>query len=186
MGMMGAMAANVSLLAADFNSAKRDLSWSTLDGVIKYRRILSGAAEWSFEIGSKSRAPSYQELYLWLPLQATGGLADGRTYIGNLGLKEERSNELVLGVSADIGRFALSPQVFYRRVDDYIQGVPSTNMLANMVSTMMAGREPLQFINVDAEIWGFDTAWRYELIESLLLDGIVTVACGGARRQPAG
>jgi len=178
MGMMGMMGANVSLLAADFNAANRDLNWSTFDGVIKFRRTLSGRAEWNFEIGSKSRAPSYQELYLWLPLQATGGLADGRTYIGNLELKEEHSDEVVLGVSARMDRFTLSPQIFYRRIDDYIQGIPSTNVLANAVSTMMTGREPLQFENVDAEIWGFDAAWSYELTESFLLDGIVSSARG--------
>ena len=177
-GMMGMMGANVSLLAADFNAANRDLNWSTFDGVIKFRRTLSGRAEWNFEIGSKSRAPSYQELYLWLPLQATGGLADGRTYIGNLELKEEHSDEVVLGVSARMYRFTLSPQIFYRRIDDYIQGIPSTNVLANAVSTMMTGREPLQFENVDAEIWGFDAAWSYELTESFLLDGIVSSARG--------
>ena len=130
------------------------------------------------EIGSKTRAPSYQELYLWLPLQATGGLADGRTYIGNLELKEETSNEVVFGMSANSDRFAWSPQVYYRRIDDYIQGTPSTNMLANMVSVMMTGKEPLQFSNVKAEIWGFDAAWKYELTEDLFLDGIVTVARG--------
>ena len=178
MGMMGMMGANVSLLAADFNAANRDLNWSTFNGVIKFRRTLSGRAEWNFEIGSKSRAPSYQELYLWLPLQATGGLADGRTYIGNLELKEEHSDEVVLGVSARMDRFTLSPQIFYRRIDDYIQGIPSTNVLANAVSTMMTGREPLQFENVDAEIWGFDAAWSYELTESFLLDGIVSSARG--------
>ena len=177
-GLMGMMGVNAGMLATDFNAAQRDLNWNSLDGVIKYYRSFSGSAEWSFEIGSKSRTPSYQELYLWLPLQATGGLGDGRTYIGNLDLKAERSNEIVLGVSADLGRFALSPQVFYRRVDDYIQGIPSTNIVANTVSTMMSGKEPLQFANVDAEIWGLDAAWRYKLSESLLLDGIVSVARG--------
>ena len=152
-----------------------------LDAVIKYRRPISASTEWNFEIGSKSRAPSYQELYLWLPMQATGGLADGRTYIGNLGLREERSNEVVIGVGAQVGSFAVSPQVFYRRVDDYIQGVPSTNTTANMVAMMMSGKEPLQFDNVDAEIWGFDAAWSYELSDSLLLDGIVSLARGQRR-----
>jgi iron complex outermembrane receptor protein len=51
-------------------------------------------------------------------------------------------------------------------------------MLANGVSTMMMGREPLRFENVDAEIWGFDAAWSYELTESLLLDGIVSLTRG--------
>jgi iron complex outermembrane receptor protein len=151
---------------------------NSLDGVIKYRHLFAAYAEWSIEVGHKSRAPSYQELYLWLPMEATGGLADGRTYIGNLDLREERSTELVLGISADSGRWSVSPQIFYKRVGDYIQGVPSTNMTANMVAMMMSGKLPLQFANVDAELWGLDTAWSYALGERLLLDGVVTVVRG--------
>ncbi len=177
-GMMGMMGVNVALLAADFNAADRALSWNSLDGVIKYRRLLAGDAEWSVEVGHKSRAPSYQELYLWLPMEAAGGLADGKTYIGNLNLREERSTELVAGMSAGTGRWSVSPQVFYKRVNDYIQGVPSTNMTANMVAVMMSGSPPLQFANVDAELWGFDAAWGYTLSERLLLDGVVTAVRG--------
>jgi len=51
-------------------------------------------------------------------------------------------------------------------------------MVANMVSMMMTGNVALQFANVDAEIWGFDTAWKYELTQSLLLDGIISIARG--------
>jgi iron complex outermembrane receptor protein len=111
-------------------------------------------------------------------MQATGGLADGRTYIGNLGLREERSREAVIGLAAASGRFGMSPQLFYRSVDDYIQGVPSTNTTANALGTMMSGVAPLWFDNVDARIWGVDAAWRYELTDRLLLDGTFTIARG--------
>ena len=46
------------------------------------------------------------------------------------------------------------------------------------MATMMTGKQPLQFANVDAEIWGFDTAWSYEISENLLIDGVVSVARG--------
>ncbi|MDJ0904779.1 MAG: TonB-dependent receptor [Woeseiaceae bacterium] len=177
-GMMGDMGTRIGELAQAFNAANRDLDWGSLDVVGKYRWHTSATTEWSVEIGSKSRAPSYQELYLWLPLQATGGLADGRTYVGSLDLEAEESRELVVGVGTEIGRFAMTPQLYFRRVDDYILGVPSGNMLANMVATMMSGSEPLQFDNVDAEIWGLDAAWSYELSDNLLLDGIVSLARG--------
>jgi iron complex outermembrane receptor protein len=97
----------------------------------------------NLDIGSKTRAPSYQELYLWLPLQATGGLADGRNYIGNLDLSPERSNEIVLGLDWSGDRFSISPQAYYRDVSDYIQGVPATVMPANMLATMMSGNGAL-------------------------------------------
>jgi iron complex outermembrane receptor protein len=177
-GMMGMMGMNAGSLADAFNASRRRLSWNTVDAVFKYRRLINATSEWSIELGTKSRAPSYQELYLWLPLQATGGLADGRTYIGNLKLKKERSQELVIGYSTENGRFGFSPQLFYKSIDDYIQGVSSNNMVANMVSTMMSGAPPLQFENVDARIWGLDAAWRYQLTEKLLVDGVITVAQG--------
>ena len=178
MGMPGPMAANVQLLADAFNSADRDKSWNSVDAVLKYRHAWSDRTEWILELGSKTRAPSYQELYLWLPLQATGGLADGRSYVGNLNLDQERSNEIVGGVTSNIGRVSLSPQIFFRKVDNYIQGIPSTNMTANMVTTMMTGAPALQFSNVDAEIWGADIAWKIDLTDRWYLDGIASYSRG--------
>ena len=180
-GMMGGMGTNVDLLADAFNAANRDLRFDSVDAVLKYRRSSDSDTEWHVEVGSKTRAPSYQELYLWLPLQATGGLADGRSYIGDPGLKEERSNEITLGYGKTAGRFSVSPQLFYRRVDGYIQGAPSSNMIANMVAQMMTGAPALQFANVDAEIWGADVAWRFELTDRWYLDGIATYARGKRR-----
>ena len=180
-GMMGDMGTNVALLADAFNASDRRQTWRSVDAVFKYRLLVASGTEWRFEFGSKTRAPSYQELYLWLPLQATGGLADGRSYIGDQDLDEERSNEIAIGFGRDIGRFTISPQVFYRRVDGYIQGVPSTNMVANMVSQMMSGEPALQFANVDAEIYGADMAWKYELSNAWYLDGIASYARGKRR-----
>ena len=180
-GMMGGMGTNVALLADAFNQADRSKSWSSVDAVLKYRWYVDSGTEWRIELGSKTRAPSYQELYLWLPLQATGGLADGRSYIGGLDLDEERSNEITIGFGRDIGRFTVSPQVFFRRVDGYIQGTPSTNMTANMVSQMMSGNPALQFSNVDAEIYGADLAWKIELSDQWYLDGIASWARGKRR-----
>jgi len=172
------MATNVQFLADAFNAANRDRSWNSLDAVFKYRYAFSDRKEWIFELGSKTRAPSYQELYLWLPLQATGGLADGRSYIGNLDLDQERSNEIVGGLTSSIGRVSLSPQVFFRKIDNYIQGIPATNMTANMVTTMMTGAPALQFSNVDAEIWGADIAWKIDLAEKWYVDGIASYSRG--------
>ena len=177
-GMMGDMGTNVQSLADAFNTADRDLEWTSADLVLKYGYRSGRNMEWRFEIGSKTRAPSYQELYLWLPLQATNGLADGRTYVGNLELQEERSNEIVVGFSTVAGRFAVAPQVFFRSIDDYIQGTPSSNMVANMVSTMMSGNPALEWSNVDAEIWGADIAWKYAFSNRLFLDGVATAVKG--------
>jgi iron complex outermembrane receptor protein len=180
-GMMGMMAAAAGDLADRFNAADRGLDFGNVDVVAGYRRSLSPDLAAVVEAGSRTRAPSYQELYLWLPLQATGGLADGRTYIGNLDLDAERSNEINAGLDWTAGSFSLSPRVYYRRVDDYIQGVPAADMTAGMIASMMSGAPALQFDNVDAELYGFDMAWRYGITENLAVDGVASLVRGERR-----
>jgi iron complex outermembrane receptor protein len=177
-GLMDMMAMNARMLADAFNAADRDLSWSNVDAVIKYSRDLGSNARFNVDIGTKTRAPSYQELYLWLPLQATGGLADGRNYIGNLGLDAERSNEIAVGLDWSKDRFSISPQVYFRDVQDYISGTPATVMPANMLAMMMSGSGALQFSNVDAEIYGMDLGWRLTLSERIHLDGNASYSRG--------
>jgi iron complex outermembrane receptor protein len=177
-GLMDMMGMNAGQLAAGFNAAERNLSFGNLDAVFKYSHRLTPDLAFNVDIGSKTRAPSYQELYLWLPLQATGGLADGRNYIGNLDLSSERSNEIAVGVDWSGERFTVSPQAYFRDVRDYIQGVPATVMPANMLAMMMSGNGALQFANVDAEIYGVDLGWHYSLTERVGVEGNASYARG--------
>ena len=177
-GLMGPMGDAADVLSDRFNAAGRNKHFNNLDAVVKYRRPGFGNSELHVELGSKTRAPSYQELYLWLPLQATGGLADGRNYIGNLELAPERVYEINFGLEWSGSRLQLSPQVFFKKVDNYIQGVSSSNAVANMLSMMMGGSAALEFANVDAEIYGFDLAWKYQLSDNVYLDGLAAFATG--------
>ncbi len=177
-GLMGMMGEQAGLLADQFNSAARDLSFDNIDAVVKYSRYVSPELTLSVDVGSRMRAPSYQELYLWLPLQATGGLADGRSYVGNLALESERSNEMALGFDWSGERFSISPQAYYKDVSDFIQGVPATNMPANMLATMMSGQGALMFDNIDAEIYGLDVGWRYAISNQVSLDGTASYSRG--------
>lgn len=177
-GMMG-MASPGQMLRDSFNNSDRSQTDSNTDWIAKlyYRRdkILS----YYFGIAQKMRAPSYQERYLWLPLQATAGLADGRTYTGNIKLDSETARELELGIDLRNERLELSPRIFYRRVDDYIQGTPSSNMSAAMFVAMMnnmngtSNAAPLEFNNVEARFYGFDMDWSYQLNNSWSLQGVV-------------
>lgn len=177
-GLVGGMGDSVALLADEFNSASRNEDFDAVDAVVKLAYRGESGTEWRFELGSKTRAPSYQELYLWLPLQATGGLADGRNYIGGLDLDYERANEITVGFGWSGSRLTFSPQAYFRDVSNYIQGIPSTNMVANMVSQMMSGMPALQFSNVDAEIWGADLAWKVDLAERWYVDGNISYVRG--------
>jgi iron complex outermembrane receptor protein len=107
------MGMNAGQLADAFNAADRKLNFGNLETVIKYSRQMTRDLAFNLDIGSKTRAPSYQELYLWLPLQATGGLADGRNYIGNLDLSPERSNEIAVGIDWTGERLTVSPQAYF-------------------------------------------------------------------------
>jgi iron complex outermembrane receptor protein len=177
-GLMDMMGMNAGMLADAFNAADRSLSHGNIDAVFKYSRQATANLRFNVDLGSKTRAPSYQELYLWLPLQATGGLADGRNYIGNLDLDAERSTEIAVGFDWSGDRFAISPQAYFKDVRDYIQGVPATVMPANMLATMMSGNAALQFANVDAEIYGLDLGWHYALTERFRLDGSASYSRG--------
>jgi iron complex outermembrane receptor protein len=176
--MMGMMAGNASALAAAFNAANRDLSFNSMDAVFKVLHRTDAGTELRFEVAHKTRAPSYQELYLWLPLQATGGLADGRSYVGNLGLDEERSSELTVGLGKQLPGVTVSPQLFYKKVAGYIQGVPTDNVFANAITMMNAGQPALEFSNVDAEFWGADIAWKIDIAERVFVDGALSYVRG--------
>ncbi len=132
------------------------------------------------------RAPSYQERYLWLPMESAGGLADGITYIGNVALDSETSHEVEAGFDYNRPDFAFYPRVFYKNVDDYIQGTASTNMTANqfammMVDMGMGSANPLQFNNVDARLYGLDLESRYQINERLSLQANLSMVRGKRR-----
>jgi iron complex outermembrane receptor protein len=158
-------------LADAFNEADRGRKDNQWSAILKASRQLGADTRLNLGLGRKVRSPSYQERYLWLPMESTAGLADGYTYIGDIGLRPETSLELTAGLDWQPGRFKLTPEIYYRDVDNYIQGVPSTNQVANMFALMMSGRLPLQFANVDAELYGIDMGYELEISETWLLRG---------------
>ena len=177
-GMMGMMGVNAGLLAADFNGGDVDEDYNNVDLVLNASRALNSNATLNLGLGRKNRAPSYQERYLWLPLPSAGGLADGRSYIGNLDLDEETAYEITVGIDWVSQNAWANPQVFYRYIEDYIQGVPSTNTVANMVSTMMSGNSALMFDNIDAEMYGADLGYGYKLSDHFNIEGTLSYVRG--------
>lgn len=164
MTMMTTMA---GVLADNFNSGDRSETYNNHDLVFKMGYQLNDQTSLNASLSSKQRAPSYQERYLWLPMQATGGLADGHTYIGNLKLDSETANELNLGIDYQGEQFSLSLQTYYKDVNDYIQGtpyqatgVPMVDNAVGMFANMMSGGNPaLQYNNVDAKIYGAEVSY---------------------------
>ncbi len=161
-----------------FNGADRQQSDDNIDAVAKVWYEANDDLSLYVGLGRKNRSPAYQERYLWLPLQATGGLADGLTYTGNIELKPEVAHEIELGFDLNSGGLTLSPRLFYRDVKDYIQGTATGVIPAVMFSTMMGIPQPLQFNNVDAAIYGFDMDWSYDLSASWALSGLINYVRG--------
>lgn len=180
---MAGMMMPVATLRNNFNDADRSQDDTLADIALTFTRTLSNELDLEFGFARKERAPSYQERYLWLPLQATSGLADGKNYIGNIDLEPETAYQFEIGLDWHQPRFAISPRLFYHHVNDYIQGLETDNAAAIMVSNMMnaAAGTPLQYDNVDAKLYGLDTNWLWMLSDHWQLDGTVSYVRGKRR-----
>jgi len=175
---MAMMSEPVKALQNEFNGQEKHVSDVTADLVLNSQIDLNQQFEFSYAVAIKQRAPSYQERYLWLPMQSTGGLADGKTYVGNINLNPETAYQIDLGLSFEQRSFKISPHIFAQRINDYIQGTPSNDMRVKMVSAMMGNEQPLQFSNIDATIYGADINWQVDLSEQLRLTGIASYVRG--------
>lgn len=175
---MAMMNPNIASLRNDFNNADRSRTDTNVDWVLKLTHHLSEQLSLTAGAARKMRTPSYQERYLWVPLQATGGLADGNNYVGDINLKPETSHQLELGLDWNSPRAYVSPRVFYRKVDDYIQGTPATDPTVIMVSTMGGDPTPLQYSNVEATLYGADASWGLTLSDHWLVDGVISYVRG--------
>jgi len=178
--MMNNMAA---MLANQFNNSDLDKTDTNTDWFARFSIDAGNSTTWYVGAARKTRSPSYQERYLWIPLEATGGLADGKTYVGNPDLDPEVAHELELGFDREGNRYGIYPRVFYKEVTDYIQGTPSTNMVVNNFAQMMANMgmgtpDPLQFNNVDATFYGFDVESNYEINDNFRLRAIASIIRG--------
>lgn len=175
---MAMMNPAIAGLQNDFNQANRSVSDTTFDVTYHGKTTVSDSLVWNYGLGVKQRAASYQQRYLWLPMQSTGGLADGKTYVGDINLDPETAYQIDTGFDYVSGGFKVSPRVFYSRVKDYIEANPSEDPRAIMVAGMMGDPAPLQFTNIDTSLWGFDANWRYDMPSDFFMSGVVSYVRG--------
>ena len=185
-GLPGMLAMNVNMLKTEFNNSDRKQNENLVDLAATFTRKINNDADINFGLARKERAPSYQERYLWMPLESTSGLADGNNYMGNVNLNKETAYQAELGLDWHTPKAAFSPHIFYHRINNYIQGtLYNTNATVNMINNMMqTGTQPktvLQFNNVDAKLYGMDANWFLALNTTWQLDGTVSYVRGKRR-----
>ncbi len=166
-----------AMLAMAFANADTDVTHDLVDIVFQGWYALDDQTTLRATLARKNRAPGYVEQYAWLPTPASGGLADGNTYVGDVALKAETALIAEAGVDYAGERFYARPTVFYRKVDDFIQGVPYddtpgvVNTPVEMISAMNGDPTPLRFGNVDATLYGVDLDLGVTISDRLHLDG---------------
>lgn len=163
-------------LAAAFAATARKASDTTVDVVLRGWVPGDGITP-RFTLARKQRVPSLLERFAWLPTEASYGLADGNIYVGNQALEPETAYIAEAGVDIESGIVSLRPTIFYRRVDNYIQGTPFDatpgviDSPVEMVAAMNGDATPLMFRNVDAELYGMDLDFRADLTAEFALEG---------------
>jgi len=171
--------AGLVTLANAFAAADRNWSATSIDGSL---RLWADAGIFTprLTLARKTRAPSLVERFSWLPTEASGGLADGNIYVGSTDLKIEKAWVGELGFDWQGENAYARPVMFYRRIDDFIQGVPFdnspgvVNTPVEMVASANGDPTPLRFANTDATIWGTDIAFGAKLSGPLRLDGVAS------------
>lgn len=178
-GAVPAMVAMLAQATASGNAARKD---TTVDAVARLWRE-DGVVRPHMTLSRKTRVPNAVERFSWLPTEASGGLADGNIYIGDQRLKPETALAIEAGTDIAAGSLTLRPSVFYRRVDNYIQGTPvPMNMMPQiMIATMNGDATPLVFSNVDAELYGFDGDVSWQALPALRFDATLSWLRGRRR-----
>jgi iron complex outermembrane receptor protein len=172
-GMASPMGQLHQTLQDRFNAADRSRDDLNLDVMFNWQHSVSDGLRLVYGLAVKNRAPTHLERYLWLPLEATAGLADGRQYLGNLDLQSEQATQLELGLAFQQGGFSMTPHVFYHHINDYIQGTPN--------EVMPAPPGTLRYANVDARLYGIDVEWSWQLSDRWSVNQVISVVRGERR-----
>lgn len=172
----------VAILRNRFNNTDRTQKDHLFDIVANFTYTASSSLDLNIGFARKNRAPSYQERYLWIPLEITAGLADGNNYVGNVDLDHETAYQIELGLDWHTQYFAFSPRIFHHTINNYIQGTATvTDIPTRMVSSVNGDTTPLQYSNVDAKLYGMDANWFLVVSDQWQLDGTVSYVRGKRR-----
>ncbi len=174
-------------LAGLFNASSRTWNDTAFDGVARFWKITNGPFTWRASLARKTRAPGYLDKFAWLPTTASAGLADGNIYVGDINIKSETAHSGELGFDFQTQGAYARPTVFYRSINNYIQGVAYDDTIGVLdsaverVAAMNGDSTPLRFSNVDAKLYGFDMDFGVKLSGPWRIDGVASYVRGQRR-----
>ncbi len=175
------------MVARAFNGADHAWDDTTYDLAMRMWTQPRNGLSWRGTLARKSHVANPLQRFAWLPLQASGGLADGNTYVGDVDLDPEVALIAEAGFDYVTKAAYMRPTIYVRQVDDYIQGVPfdDTPNVVNtpweMVSAMNGGDSLLQFANVDARLYGADLDAGWDFAGPVRIDGVLSYVEGSRR-----
>ena len=110
--------------------------------------------------GKGTRTPSMMERYIYRFVVGS----DSREYIGNPFLNPEINNQFEFSVNKKYKKVKVGTSIFYSIMEDYITARINTDFsrIGEPVS-----KAPKQFLNVDANQYGFDAFFDYKIIDNL-------------------
>lgn len=157
--------------AAAFNARDHRFTDVNFDFTASTRFTPNDWSAYELAFARKNRAPSLLERYLWTPLGANAGMADGRSYLGNPDLDSETSYQVAFTADYHGEKWQVKATPFYNIVRDYIQGVP--------IARLVGGLPVLQYQNISrADLYGIDASFRYAFTEDFGLRGQLSYVRG--------
>ena len=113
--------------------------------------------------GRGTRTPSMVERYIY---RFSIG-SDARDYIGNPYLKPEINNQFELSVNKRWSKLGAGVSVFYSIMQNYITARKNSSFMSASGGCGGSPKAPKQFWNVNANQYGFDAFFNYNIIEHL-------------------
>ncbi len=160
---------NMDAPAADaFNSLEHKRNDDNIDITVMGRYTTNGAYALEFGYARKTRSPNLYERYSWgrgtMAMTMIGWFGDGNGYVGDIDLTPEIAHTLSATFNwSEDENTQLSFTPYYTYVDDYIDAKQVGSF--NPRRAMSVTRPLLQFVNIDARLYGGELFGRKSLVE---------------------
>ncbi|MBS1855540.1 MAG: TonB-dependent receptor [Acidobacteria bacterium] len=148
-------------------------------GNVRLSFALPGAGDVFAGVGTTGRIPDAEERYI------ARGMGAG-AFVGNPLLPVTRNTEVSAGWSLNRSRFYVRPELFYSVLNNFIlvNNQPQLNAMGTGGGSMAIAPTARSYANVDARIYGGETAYGITLSRDLSLNGGASYTRGTATPQP--